>query len=361
MLMRAPNSIQLHGSRAADASAVVHPTYVRLLCMLLRSLGADLDAALSGTGLSWARLAVEEEMLSFSSVQGLVRTAQELSGKPWLGIDLGQMAQISAHGALGYAVVASRDLGQALETAGRFGSLRNGLLRLEFDANGNGGEGAVLRVHERVDLGEARCFVLDMVFGTAMRLMETVVGFRPTGLRIDLPFVEPAWHEHYQRCTDGVLNFGAALMSFQLNESTLRLPCLTADARAFEAARQDCEQALASHDIGPWSVRVQQQLRQADSRYASQAEVAERLHVSTRTLIRKLKSEGNSYQMLLDGLRQEQALWHLRHSSATVEDIAELLGFEDTSNFSRTVRRWFGVTPSALRERQRGAQASRRF
>ncbi|WP_310384565.1 helix-turn-helix transcriptional regulator [Roseateles sp.] len=93
--------------------------------------------------------------------------------------------------------------------------------------------------------------------------------------------------------------------------------------------------------------------RRPPAAYPTALALAADCHVSVRTLIRRLRAEGSSYQALLDAVRQEQALWQLRHSQNSVEEIAAQLGFEDTSNFSRTVRRWFGQTPSSLRERLR--------
>ncbi|MCV2366755.1 AraC family transcriptional regulator [Roseateles oligotrophus] len=336
-------------------AAKVHPTYARLLCMLLRGLGADMELALAEAGLSWEGLATEEKMLDFAVVQLLAQAAIASSGRPWLGIELGQMAHISAHGAVGSAVVASRDLRQALATVVRFSSLRNDLLRFDLDEQPSG---AVLRVYESTDLGAARGFVLDTVFGTAMRLMETVVGYRLRGLRVELPFTEPAWREQYERCADGsVLVFDAPLLAFHLGAAMLEAQCITSNARAFEAAREDCERelALTAGGIGPWSQRLRQQLlqRRPPQPYPTALALAEACHVSVRTLIRRLRAEGSSYQALLDGVRQEQALWQLRHTQNSVEEIAAQLGFEDTSNFSRTVRRWFGQTPSGLRERLR--------
>jgi AraC-like DNA-binding protein len=336
-------------------AAKVHPTYARLLCMLLRGLGVDMTPALAEAGLDWAQLATEEQMLDFCAVQRLVQAALAFSGRPWLGIELGQMAHISAHGGVGAAVVASRDLRQALATVARFSSLRNDLLRFELTEHP---EGAVLRAHESADLGAARGFVLDMVFGTALRLMETVVGYRLRGLRVELPFAAPAWCAQYECLVEGGdLVFDAPLLAFHLGAAMLEAPCITSNARAFEAAREDCERelALTAGGIGPWSQRLRQLLlqRRPPQPYPTALALAADCHVSVRTLIRRLRAEGSSYQTLLDGVRQEQALWQLRHTQNSVEEIAAQLGFEDTSNFSRTVRRWFGQTPSGLRERLR--------
>jgi len=106
---------------------------------------------------------------------------------------------------------------------------------------------------------------------------------------------------------------------------------------------------LAQLQKGTVSTRVQQRLLACDGAYPTLEQMAEHEHVSPRTLIRHLKDEGVSYQQLLDGVREELACWLLVHTSLSVEAVAERLGYEDTSNFSRTFRRWLGTTPRAFR------------
>jgi AraC-like DNA-binding protein len=77
------------------------------------------------------------------------------------------------------------------------------------------------------------------------------------------------------------------------------------------------------------------------------------MHVSARTLMRKLKQEGSSYQAQVDLVRREQAVWYLCDSKESVEAIAFKLGYKDASNFSRTFRRWLGVTPKDFRDQGR--------
>ena len=326
----------------------IHPAYARLLCMLLRSHGVDVDAALAPAGLCWSELATGEQWLSQATVNRLALAALSATGRPGLGIELGRAVPLSAHGTLGYAVVASRDLRQALEVVARFGALRHHGLHYALQPAANGG--AVLRVHESLAPGEARRLVLDTVFGTCLRLMETVIGQPLPGLAVDLPLAEPAWRSEYQACVDGTLRFGAPQLAFHLPRALLALPCLTADAAAFDLACQQLEAALALAPSAATSAsRVRALLGPQAMGWPSLSAAAERLQLSPRSLMRRLKAEGSSYQALLDERRQAQALWSLRHGQASVEAIAGELGFDDASNFGRTVRRWFGVTASALR------------
>jgi AraC-like DNA-binding protein len=75
--------------------------------------------------------------------------------------------------------------------------------------------------------------------------------------------------------------------------------------------------------------------------------------MSPRTLIRHLKVEGTHFQALRDELRAQRAEFYLTRTSLPIEEIAHRLGYQDTSNFSRSFRRWFTMTPGGLRQAAR--------
>lgn len=81
----------------------------------------------------------------------------------------------------------------------------------------------------------------------------------------------------------------------------------------------------------------------------SMAAVCRRLGVSTRTLQRRLREEGSSFQQTLDALRHSLANHYLHHSSLSGTEISFLLGFEDPNSFVRAFQTWSGSTPQAVR------------
>ncbi len=78
-------------------------------------------------------------------------------------------------------------------------------------------------------------------------------------------------------------------------------------------------------------------------------EVAERLHMTTPTLHRRLREEGQSFQRLKDECRRDAAINYLRAGSCTNSQVAELLGFSDSSTFQRAFKKWTGKTPQEFR------------
>ncbi|MFO0745743.1 MAG: AraC family transcriptional regulator [Myxococcota bacterium] len=85
--------------------------------------------------------------------------------------------------------------------------------------------------------------------------------------------------------------------------------------------------------------------------------VAGRLHMSSRSLQRRLQQEGTSLSLVLDRLRSELAVRLLGESREAIGEVAFRLGFSDVTTFHRAFRRWTGQTPAAYR---RGASAAAR-
>lgn len=78
-------------------------------------------------------------------------------------------------------------------------------------------------------------------------------------------------------------------------------------------------------------------------------EAALHLHLSERTLIRKLASVGTSYRDLVDEERKARALLLIINQSLSIPNVADMLGFPDRSVFGRKFRNWTGQTPAAYR------------
>ena len=84
--------------------------------------------------------------------------------------------------------------------------------------------------------------------------------------------------------------------------------------------------------------------------------MAATLSMSSRTLIRKLESEGTKFQAIRDELAQQQAINYLADGSLSVESVGHLMGFSDVSSFRRSFKRWFGETPAQYIAKTRGRQ-----
>jgi AraC-like DNA-binding protein len=324
----------------------LHPVYARLLCAELRRRGFEQEQILSGTRLDWADLHSNNRPLSFEQIRRLIVRALELSQCPALGLSVGASTQLSTHGALGVAAMASPNVAQVLLLLQRFSSLRENLIDFAVEP----GEDLTLLLHERLSTAETHEYVCAHVVAGLFNLLQTITGREVAALaKISWPFAEPeSTHAYQQFCPQ--LAFNASQLRIELPAELLDWPSLAADPDALRLALRDCEHQLKQQQSGSLSQRVQQRLLSCAGQYPTLEQMAASEHMAPRTLIRHLGSEGSNYQQLLDGVREELACWLLIHTPLSIEAIAERLGYQDSSNFSRTFRRWLGTTPRAFRD-----------
>jgi AraC-like DNA-binding protein len=90
-----------------------------------------------------------------------------------------------------------------------------------------------------------------------------------------------------------------------------------------------------------------------DDSGVSLAAVAAKLHMSERSLQRRLSDEGVTFDAILDELRRELALRYLADEKVAIAEIAYLLGYSEPSAFHRAFKRWMGTTPAEARQRRR--------
>ena len=81
------------------------------------------------------------------------------------------------------------------------------------------------------------------------------------------------------------------------------------------------------------------------------------LHLSPRTLQRRLQESGSSFQRVLDEARHQMARYYLSGSGLELNEAAYLLGFEDRNSFGHAFRAWEGVPPRDWRETHRASTA----
>ncbi len=124
----------------------------------------------------------------------------------------------------------------------------------------------------------------------------------------------------------------------------LELPCSFADASQHQLARSRLATSERALDVQGFSVaRVQRVLEGYSGAPPGADEVAERLHLSHRTLIRRLADCGTSFRALTGRHRRRRAQQLLSGGSLTVAEIGDRLCYADPANLGRAFRRWFAL------------------
>ncbi len=330
-----------------------HPLYGRLLMTELRQQGFSDEQIFTGTSILPEDFVADNEFLSYDVVQQLIGRAMELTKKPWLGVEQTTFGEAFAHGIVGFGAMAAANLGEALRFVSGFLCLRERVIGFDVCPRESDSEVGLV-FYENIELGPQREFLQGTVVVNILRLLESLAGYSLENVTARFLFSEPEWQEKYHQYLNVNVEFNSPKWLIIMPSSTLLIPCIAADQNSYQSAERECERLLLSSMGGQGFVhQVKEFLLNYKNNYPSQTEVAENFHISTRTLMRRLKLSGFSFQQLLDEVRKDVAEWYLINTEDSVESISIQLGYADASNFSRTFRRWFGQTPGNYRKSKR--------
>ncbi len=146
------------------------------------------------------------------------------------------------------------------------------------------------------------------------------------------------------------IGFGCEDSGFALGIGELALPMRLADARTVDTLAPLVEAELGTRPRGAsLTARVSAHLATSLPEGADVAEVARAMHMSARTLQRRLEQEQTRFTEVLDRARLELARRLLADPAMQLTDVAFRLGFSDLATFSRAFKRWTGKPPGQWR------------
>ncbi|MBC2779149.1 AraC family transcriptional regulator [Parasphingopyxis marina] len=113
---------------------------------------------------------------------------------------------------------------------------------------------------------------------------------------------------------------------------------------------ETCERLIGQTRISSGlSGEVYQLLLSAPGQFPSMTAVAAQLGLQERTLRRRLAAEDATYGAIVDDVRRKLAIEYLHTTRMSVDDVAWKVGFSDSANLRRAVRRWTNKTVKEIR------------
>ena len=301
-------------------------------------------------GLDPARLDDPNARYPYAHMQRLWRLATEASGDPCFGLRTAEFCHPTTFHALGYAWMASATLAEALQRLVRYQRVMSTVLAMELIDEPSG---ILLRWKlapaEATD--PAAPASVDASVAVVLGLCRQAAGAAFSPQRISLQRPPPSCAERFFGYFRAPIEFSSmqTALAFSRNDIDTLLPTANADlARANEQVIHDY---LARFDRSSTAMLVRAKLiEQLPSGRATEESVAEALHLSRRTMQRKLRDEGTGFKQILEDMRRQLAIQYVQNSQLSLNEITYLLGFSEPSNFTRAFRRWTGVAPSAYRK-----------
>lgn len=306
----------------------------------------DVPTVLKHAGLPDDLVGQSRAVVSTAQFFQLWRSAEALYSDPTLGIRLGDGTRTEVYDVVSLAALHSANLGEAMHKLARYKRLT---CPEDISIDLSRDEAAVSMRWMLAD-GDAPHFLIDAVFASHLALAERGTGRSIRLRRLELtrrPVAVDVLSAHFH-CE---LRFNAAQDRIVYDRADLDLPFITHDqdhlaelVPALEASLQELSATTSLRDK-VWNVLA----RGMRGGHLRMAQVADALHLSPRTLQRKLGEAGTSYQQLLDQVRRHLARRLLDATDLDTGEIAFLLGFEELNSFNRAFRQWEGETPTRWR------------
>ena len=207
-----------------------------------------------------------------------------------------------------------------------------------------------ISVTEAAPLGEMREFCLLTLLRYLHGYACWAIDSRIPLVAVEFPFAAPPHRAVYPLMFPGPVAFNAERAGMSFDMAYLALPL-----RRDEAALRTMLQRALPLTVRPYRrdrllvQRVRQLLRSHAADMNNAGRIAERLHVSERTLHRQLRDEASSLQLLKNEARKDIALELLRRTTMPLKQVAARAGFRSEKSFSRAFKQWTGATPGELR------------
>ena len=319
----------------------------RILWRLLEAHKIDAEALFLRNGLDPSLIHESRARYPFDLIcTAWVETAK-ITGNQSIGLEAARYYSPLDLNALGVTFLSSSTLFEALQRMVRYESVLNSSLNF-----------TIVETEDRVD------FICEkpVLDSEAIGIMEdsrtsVVLDLCRTGLTHSLDPIEVAFTYPEPEDTGDYFGLFRCPLVFGHNQSRISFKLTDARHPFTDASR---ELAIANDHIldsmmknlrsSDLITRVKKAIIDAlPSGAPDQSDIAKLVFVSNRTLQRKLADEGTNFRTLLLEVRRELAERYIADNSLPLAEISYMLGFSDTSSFSRAFKRWTGDSPNVFR------------
>ncbi len=331
--------------------------YAASLVKLAVKRGARAPELFTAAQMDPALMDTPDARVPFERFKALMAAAKTACGEPALALQFGASAPFAEMSIVGLIAHAAKTMGEAFEQTNRYARLV-----VEVDGHEAGARFAIIRRADGVWIEDRRrnpnAFP-ELTESTWVRFIHdrqrAFPDREPYVLEVHMTHAEPPHAADYREFFSMPVVFGAAWNALRIRESWLDEPTGSQDRYVFGVFNAHADDLMKS--LGETKT-IRGQIESAlipmlHTGEVSMDRVSKRLGFSRSTLHRRLKQDGQTFDMILDDLRRRMAIDYLESRKVSVNEAAYLTGFSEPSAFSRAFRRWTGTTPGKFRSGER--------
>lgn len=280
----------------------------------------------------------------FSFFYSILQLTREQLDCPQLIIEMAKRIRPEHFGVLGYMATRSNSVAEALQYIMRFS-------RLVID----GADAVPIQMHQQGNeiwlfwpLSDEKYALLnEMTMAAMVHLAKQIFPDPPKFLNIQMAHRAQMAQYHYQKFYGCEVLFDQPRYAYVMSVDSLTLKSVLADPSLMQLLLKQAEEAIA---LKPSYESLLQQIHAAVAEYLRLHatvpkidQIADELHLSTRTLQRQLQEQNTSFKKLLEAERMKRCEQLLQHNTS-LTDIAMRLGYSDQSALARAYKAYSGQT-----------------
>ena len=338
------------GAETVAGFEVVHADVLRFFPELVADLGGDPEKLLQQVGLDASSLSAGKS--TYRLFVGLLEHAAAELGRPDFGMCLAmRQGGSSVSGPMGTVMKNSNTLGEALDYVQKHSRAHSLAARIRLEPRLESHSvfvGHDILLDRLPNKQQAIEQVLLLGHLNALEITGGKARVRQVLFRHQ-PLSPLSTYRRYFGCD---VRFDQQKDGIVFLQSDLLCPIVARDARLYETTTSFIDSNFTCLQP-PMHAQVRGVILEVlGSESCSNEQVASELHVHPRTLHRRLKDEGTSFQEIKDAFRRDVALYYLQQTKLDLTQVAQKVGYAEHSVLTRSCLRWFSASPRQVRSRR---------
>ncbi|GAB5487497.1 MAG: AraC family transcriptional regulator [Parasphingorhabdus sp.] len=333
-----PNSTSFFGNLVAVRQA-------------LTSYGIEADAFIREAGINPNEYHPAGKRVPGKLMEDLTLRAIDATGDEAFGLRMVESATPNTYHALSAALLYSSNLRSFFQRFERFGSLVTTLYQVKLTDQR---KSALFSLHPAQEIDKRVLDAdADAFCGVVLKYVQYVTGIRFVPLKVQLTRSnDKKYAARYANFFGCDIEYDCDHACVVVDRSDLEKRLIGGDSELAQQNEQAIVKLMEKANSLDLPTRVYAKLvEKLPEGECTREMMAEMMNMSPSSFYQKLKESGRTYQEILDETRLELAKNYMKQSTISTSEIAYLLGFHDSSNFSRAFRRWTGHSPSDYRHK----------
>ena len=319
-----------------------------LIAHTLQKYECDPAQVFQAAGIDPKQASASDSRYPADQMRRLWKLCIEATNDPCFGFIVGQNIQPASLQGLGFSILSSDTLGDALIRMSRYSRLVSTAAKVTLEDRGDNVDFVVSPLMDMKEFGYTR---MDFGIASALQIARTCTGQNIEPIKLQLMRPRPSCAEIIDHFIKAPVIYDAKINALSFSKEQINLRLQGANPELARINDQSVIDSLVRFDKDGIALQVSKIiLEKLQTGTPHQEDIARSMNISLRSLQRKLQTEDTNFNTLLDTTRKELAINYLRQPHRTLGEITYQLGFSAPANFTRAFKRWTGKSPTEFRE-----------